>query len=863
MIKKLLALFVTASLVFSMLTAYSADSEILSLQEEKLEFLSTFGIFAQADINDTTPWTRGQFVQSCAGLMGVDAKSDPIGTMIRSGVIKGDGSNLNLDANIKFIDALVMIVRTLGYEDVAVSKGGYPTGYLNVAMSNDICVKADINSEVVTADVVNLLYDATAVPLMDIESISDNGMGYVINEDVTVLSKYFNIRKIEGRVMSVGDAVIGMSAIAGKDKVVIDGVKYSAKDIDMTEFIGLNVMAYADMNPVIPEIIMVEADDSLNGVVILSSDEIVEVKGFDDADTASQKSSPYVEYEIGDKQKKLNINVDCDVLYNGNLTYSVSNSALMPRVGEVRFIDSDTDGKIDLCNIVSYEVFVVDYNSAESGVMAFINSTFTLDVNREYNRITKNGVEISIDGIQSGDTLHIGTELLPAGSSLSDAQNINLVCVSDNFEGKITGLSAETVTVDDAEYEISKAFKNISRLVMNQKYTFYKDIDGKIAEIDEITTDGINYGYLNGAKKEDMKEEVLVQIFTRNNKFEEFKLSKKVKFVSADTDTMFTATQLYKELAPGGNITKQIIRYTLNNSGEVNEIRTAMDKTTDPNYRGVDFDNFTLDEAGRVRIYTNSVGRNFSLGSNTVVIMIPNSGEEDEFSAGGSGLVGGGDIYYDNAKIYDVDENGQIGLLTVPIANKKSEGPPSAVLESNLMLVDSVTRAVVDGEEVYKIYGLQGKKEVVYTSSDSELKDNGATNWATVNTKCYASELTRGDVIQIGNNAKGKADVLHILCSFDGVLPENPSYVMYTPNDGYSTLLNTAYGQVADNVEGAFLRVTSDPTRLYAIKQANIYVYDMAKDKIRIGTASEITTDDWVFIRNRRAVCHEVVVFRR
>ena len=104
---------------------------------------------------------------------------------------------------------------------------------------------------------------------------------------------------------------------------------------------------------------------------------------------------------------------------------------------------------------------------------------------------------------------------------------------------------------------------------------------------------------------------------------------------------------------------------------------------------------------------------------------------------------------------------------------------------------------------------------------------------------------------------------MHILCSFDGVLPENPSYVMYTPNDGYSTLLNTAYGQVADNVEGAFLRVTSDPTRLYAIKQANIYVYDMAKDKIRIGTASEITTDDWVFIRNRRAVCHEVVVFRR
>lgn len=864
MIRKIITLFISVSLVLSSLGVYASSSGVVSDTEKKLELLSTFGIFAQADVNDTTAWTREQFVQSCAGLIGINAKADPINAMINQGVIKGDGSTLNLDENIKFVDALVMVVRVLGYEDMVQSKGGYPSGYLNIAMSNDMYIKDNIYSDVVTEDVINLFYDAIFVPVMDIESISSGGIGYVIDEDVTVLNKYFNIEKIEGRVTSVDDAAIGISSVAGDGKVIIDNVRYDVGETDMASYIGYNVIAYADMNSSVPEIIWVQTDESMTKVLVLNSDEISDVKGFDDDDTSSQKTSPYVEYEAGDKIKKLSIDTECDVLYNGVISHSLSDSALMPKVGYVSFIDADSDGKIDFLNIVSYEVFIVDYNSPEMGTMAFINSGYTLDTNREYKSVTKNGVEISIDSIQSGDSVHIGTELLKSGETLNDAEYISIVCVTDSFSGKITGLSPKTVVIDEKEYEISSAFDDSADMKIGKKYIFYKDIDGKIVEADEISGEGINYGYLNAAKRENMKEdEVLLQIFTKSNEFEEFRLSKKVRYITDDTDANLSASDLYSVIAPNGTVTKQVVRFNLNASGEINELRFVIDKTTDSSYRGVDYDNFTLDEKGRMRIYTSSVGRNFMLGDITTVIMIPNSGEEDEFTGGGSGLVGGGDFWYDDVCVYDVNENGKIGLLTVPISNKKTEGPSNAIEESNFIVIDSVTQAVVNGEEVYKIYGWQGKKEVAYTTVDTDVKDNGGTHWADSNTKRHVSELTRGDVIQLGTDRNGFVDSIWILLSFDGDIPTTPRYIEGSPNDTYTSLLNTAYGQVLDNIDGDFLRVSSDKTRLYAVKNVNLYVYDMQKDEVRLGSPQEVTTNDWVFIRNRRAVCHEVVVFRR
>lgn len=85
------------------------------------------------------------------------------------------------DDNVKIQDAVKMIVCTLGYEELALSKGGYPTGYITTAMQHgitkDVPFKLDENAT--RGQIVKLICNSLDVPVMQKVEYDDK-IEYVI-----------------------------------------------------------------------------------------------------------------------------------------------------------------------------------------------------------------------------------------------------------------------------------------------------------------------------------------------------------------------------------------------------------------------------------------------------------------------------------------------------------------------------------------------------------------------------------------------------------------------------------------------------------------------------------------------------------
>ena len=87
------------------------------------------------------------------------------------GIAKGTSEDtFEPDADVTYEQAITMLVRALGYEKVALSKGDYPTGYLLEAFDLNITkdyVWNDIGSKMMRKDIALLVYRCLEIPLFE------------------------------------------------------------------------------------------------------------------------------------------------------------------------------------------------------------------------------------------------------------------------------------------------------------------------------------------------------------------------------------------------------------------------------------------------------------------------------------------------------------------------------------------------------------------------------------------------------------------------------------------------------------------------------------------------------------------------
>ncbi len=240
-LKKLVSVIVTLAMLISSFAAVSVSAAYADVDEtnsyyKAIEVLSGLGVVKgddEGNFNPTNDIKRSEMValicrakgeeaiaQAAGGASFADVAADHwaagyIAWGVASDIIKGVGDNkFDPDASVKFQDAVVMILRALGYERIAqrAENGGYPTGYLKVAGQKGVLANASTfdGGKAATREIVaQVIYNAMTTPLVDVSYYAPKPEDdeYVVfdgknNTDLRTLLTYTNeIYKVKATVL--------------------------------------------------------------------------------------------------------------------------------------------------------------------------------------------------------------------------------------------------------------------------------------------------------------------------------------------------------------------------------------------------------------------------------------------------------------------------------------------------------------------------------------------------------------------------------------------------------------------------------------------------------------------------------------
>lgn len=207
-LKKLVSVIVTVAMLISSLAALSvgaATGQYGDVQESNsyykaIKVLSGLGIVEgddEGNFNPTSNIKRSEMVAMVCRAMGQEDVAKASGGSsfddvaadhwaagyiawgVAGDIIYGVGDNkFDPDANVKFQDAVVMVLRALGYERIAQrsENGGYPTGYLKVASQRGVLASTNFDgATAATREVVaQVIYNALTTPLVDVSYYAPN-----------------------------------------------------------------------------------------------------------------------------------------------------------------------------------------------------------------------------------------------------------------------------------------------------------------------------------------------------------------------------------------------------------------------------------------------------------------------------------------------------------------------------------------------------------------------------------------------------------------------------------------------------------------------------------------------------------------
>ena len=254
---KIVSYVLAMILAFGMFTpvmAYSVADDVKGTAfEEAAATLGALDIMIGDDKGDFRPddtVTRAEFAKIAVHLLGLSDVAESskevskypdvsvdhwangyINVATAQGLIIGDDTGtFRPEDGISYQEANTILIRLLGYEKLAINKGGYPTGYLVQANDIGLTKKASASgvkgcSRGITAQ---LAFNALTINLMEATGYTDGNLSYEVTEK-TILENKLNVEKKTGIVTATD--VTSLSGGAALDE---GRVEFDSKDIFFT-----------------------------------------------------------------------------------------------------------------------------------------------------------------------------------------------------------------------------------------------------------------------------------------------------------------------------------------------------------------------------------------------------------------------------------------------------------------------------------------------------------------------------------------------------------------------------------------------------------------------------------------------------
>ncbi len=620
-LKKLVSVIVTVAMLVSSFAALSVsaageygDVDATNSYYKAIKVLSGLGVVKgdeEGNFNPTNDIKRSEMVtlvcralgeeavaQSSGGASFDDVSADHwaagyIAWGVAGNIVNGVGDNkFDPDAPVKFQDAVVMVLRALGYERIAqrAENGGYPTGYLKVASQRGVLYGTSFDgATAATREVVaQVIYNALTTPLVDVSYYAPNPEDdeYVVydgrngtdlrtlltwtNEIYKVKATVEDTAKVNENLRTAAGDMVKLNVINTYDyapKYVLDGViadptygllldpAYVTAYIGETEiadYFGYTVEAYIYENDDEDWEVLAVVVDSKSTVSETVSDNFDSYTVVEAANPAQNKNGKaYFEYLPdlnSSKTTRIELTANATIYYNGQYLTNVADtgaSSLSDLL--VNFADSITfmGPRNDLYN----KVFVTDYTyrqveavKAEEEYIQFTaNGGVSLNVeDRKNDKFTyglydAEGNAITLEDIQEDDILNIVCPLYANGTrnekaALDKVSYMDIYVTNETVEGSVTEqIDADTFRIDGEEYAVTSDCQKTIKV--GDEGIFYITIDGSIYNAEASSAIGRNFSLiLNAGHEESFSVKTYqIKLFTSEGTIDTYNVASSLK----------------------------------------------------------------------------------------------------------------------------------------------------------------------------------------------------------------------------------------------------------------------------------------------------------------------------------------------
>lgn len=459
---------------------------------------------------------------------------------VQNGYLAADGDTFRPDSAITYGDLIKMLVDLLGYKEYAEARGGWITGYLDVAEDLGILLDSAAMSAYVTrAEAAEMFYQSGLAPIAMVTGYyTENGVSYPLKSIMngqgqnfeSWLTKYQKIYYVEGYVRETNRT---NSARCNPDEVCFE-IQYTQNYDNSNIVVSRNTNSSyiyptavmkigktnADQQLMIYSSALVQLDSDGNATLLsLTPSNKVTIKELDtslvDDEDYHLSTNGYGDYYLrfypsvdASKSTKYMLEKSLDDIHlyvNGVNVDSTSANfekyIIYNNYGKIRLIDSysaysTTNGYYDIIMVDYYGTARVDSVNAVSKKIAFSNITSnikaSLSLNTEENndlnyRILLDGKQIDVADIQTDDVLSIAYDV---NSPFANSYFYDIYVSRNAITGKYTSRDdgQELIYIDQKGYRTVDIFIDIcNSLKIGASYTVYLDYFGRIFDYEEST----------------------------------------------------------------------------------------------------------------------------------------------------------------------------------------------------------------------------------------------------------------------------------------------------------------------------------------------------------------------------------------
>lgn len=624
------------------------------------------------------------------------------------------------EENIKVRDAVVMLVKLLGYMPGVEYEASV---YINVAAKLDIDngINASFNDDLTYENAYILLYNYLRANTAELK-ISSGGVN-IKSGDTNILYEKYGITLVEGQVTETPSySLKGEPALeTGFLKIGDDLCKNNRYNAD--EFFGCSVIAYVRDYKGTNEIVSMQVSSDCEITVITSEN------------TPEYRDGAVYYSPDGAKEKKINVSPLADMFRNGE-SYVFDENTFVPCEGKMTFVDNGKGEEIIIIESTS-DIKVSATDSRNLKIYSKDCGGLTYTIDDETALITPDGVKMDFESITVGDVITIWEK---SDGSLHKA----VVCTNAlNLEAE--EVSGASLIFDGTKYDFSPSrydyFKDI--LSPGKTYDAIINIYGKIADLKETAAaDGLVGIMVQCAvKTSGLSQSMSVKIYDMTDGFVTYPVSKKNIVNGKAFKTYDEIFGAIPKKEGTDKVNQTLILYKLNDAKEVISVDIAsevpMDITGDSKLYVTKYTEESNNATGKYKRYSKFLGPDLMIEpTTTTMFRFPIQSEdgsvideEEMYSAKKLISVTSGTIY-SNCRIigYSLDPEDKIAKY-VTVEYDGSSGDIEGVSgDVRLSMVGEIKQCIHNDEpvEAVTIYNKHNVNGItVYGKSLTHFTDLG------------------------------------------------------------------------------------------------------------------------------------------